>query len=106
MQKAPRIPASACDAAFDFWAAGDYLVPLSGRAFVFPGPRQAGLSAGYTHPLTERSKLRLYTRINNLGGQEYYEDGFRTPGRWAVAGVTFSFRFKSVCAGFRYPSRI
>ncbi|MDQ6701268.1 MAG: TonB-dependent receptor [Acidobacteriota bacterium] len=79
------------DAGFDFWAASDYLYPLSRRAFVFPGPRQAGLSAGYSRSLTERSKLRFYTRVNNLGAQNYYEDGFRTPGRWAVAGVTVSF---------------
>lgn len=79
------------DAALDFLAASDYLFPFSGRTFVFPGPRQVGLSIGYTHPLGESSKVRFYTTIKNLSGQTYYEDGFRTPGRWAVAGMTYSF---------------
>jgi iron complex outermembrane receptor protein len=85
-QFGPRV-----DAALDFLAASDYLFPFSGRTFVFPGPRQAGLSLGYTHPLGESSKVRFYTAIKNLADQTYYEDGFRTPGRWAVAGVTYSF---------------
>jgi outer membrane receptor protein involved in Fe transport len=79
------------DAAFDFLAGSDYLYPFSRRTFVFPGPRQAGLSVGYTYPLGESSRVRFYTTIKNLADQTYYEDGFRTPGRWAVAGVTYSF---------------
>ncbi|MFL6416724.1 MAG: TonB-dependent receptor domain-containing protein [Bryobacteraceae bacterium] len=79
------------DAALDFVAGSDYLFPFSGRTFVFAGPRQAGLSVGYTHPLGETSRVRLYTTIKNLANQTYYEDGFTTPGRWAVAGVTYSF---------------
>ncbi len=79
------------DAAVDLVAASDYLYPFSGRTFVFPGPRQAGLSAGYTQSLTERLKMRWYTRINNLANQRFYEDGFRTPGLWATGGVTLSF---------------
>jgi len=79
------------DAAFDFLAGSDYLFPFSRRTFVFPGPRQAGLSIGYTHPLGESARMRFYTTVKNLGDQTYYEDGFRTPGRWAVAGVTYSF---------------
>jgi iron complex outermembrane receptor protein len=79
------------DGAFEFLAASDYLYQLSRRTFVFPGPRQAGLSAGYTRALTERLNMRVYTRIYNLANQTYYEDGFRTPGRWATGGVKFSF---------------
>ena len=79
------------DAAFDFLAGSDYLYPFSRRTFVFSGPRQAGLSVGYTYPLGESSRVRFYTTIKNLADQTYYEDGFRTPGRWAVAGVTYSF---------------
>jgi vitamin B12 transporter len=86
------------DTALDFLAASDYLFPLSQntfpfsqRTFIFPGPRQANLSIGYTHPLSESSRIRLYTSIKNLADQTFYEDGFRTPGRWAVAGITYSF---------------
>ncbi len=79
------------DAAFNFLAASDYLYPFSGRVFVFPGPRQGGLSVGYTHALRERVTMRIYTRLTNLADQRYYEDGFRTPGFWGVGGVKFSF---------------
>jgi vitamin B12 transporter len=79
------------DGSFEFLAASDFLYPLSRRTFVFPGARQAAASLGYTHPLTERVNLRIYTRFNNLTDQRYYEDGFRTPGRWGVGGLTVSF---------------
>ena len=78
------------DTALDLVTASDYLYPFGSRTFVFSGPRQAGLSAGYTQSLTERFKMRWYVRINNLGNQRFYEDGFRTPGIWATGGVTFS----------------
>ena len=86
------------DAALDFLAASNYLFPLyqntfpfSERTFVFPGARQANLSIGYTHPLSEAARIRFYTSIKNIADQTYYEEGFRTPGRWAVAGITYSF---------------
>ncbi|HXJ40174.1 MAG TPA: TonB-dependent receptor, partial [Bryobacteraceae bacterium] len=79
------------DASFDFLAASDYLYQLTRRTFVFPGPRQAGISGGYTRQVTERLSMRLYGKIRNLSNQTYYEDGYRTPGRWTTGGVTFSF---------------
>ena len=79
------------DAALDWTITSSYVYPFNSLTLVFPGRRQAGLSFGYTHPVSERFSLRLYTRIYNLTGQTFYEDGFRTPGRWAVAGTTLSF---------------
>ena len=79
------------DASLDAVAESGYLYPFSGRTFVFSAPRQIGLSAGYTQPLTERLNVRFYTRVNNVNGQTLYEDGFRTPGRWATGGLVFSF---------------
>ena len=79
------------DAALDAVAESHYLYPFSGRTFVFAAPRQVGLSAGYTQPLTDRLNVRFYTRINNVNGQRLYEDGFRTRGRWATGGLVFSF---------------
>jgi iron complex outermembrane receptor protein len=79
------------DASFEFLTASDFLYPLRSRTFVFPGPRQAALSAGYTRPLSEKIQMRLYGRMNNLLDQLYYEDGYRTPRRWATVGVSFSF---------------
>ncbi len=79
------------DASFDFLAASDYLYQITRRTFVFPGPRQAGASAGYTFSVSEHATMRIFGRVNNLGDQTYYEDGYRTPGRWATGGVTFAF---------------
>lgn len=79
------------DASFEMVAASDFLYQLSRRTFVFPGARQSVLSAGYSRPVTERIAMRIYGRVNNLLDQTYYEDGFRTPRRWAVGGVVFTF---------------
>ncbi|MGI9073433.1 MAG: TonB-dependent receptor [Bryobacteraceae bacterium] len=85
------------DAAMDFEAGSDYLYPLYGlsplssNAYRFAGPRQLGLSAGYSTGLSERASARFYIRVSNALDQDFYEDGFRTPGRWAVAGIHFSF---------------
>jgi vitamin B12 transporter len=79
------------DVSVDFLAASDYLYQLSRRTFVFPGPRQAGISAGYSRQVTDRVTMRLYGKVRNLSNQTFYEDGYRTPGRWATGGVTFSF---------------
>jgi iron complex outermembrane receptor protein len=79
------------DASFEFLAASDFLYQLSRRTFLFPGPRQGVLTAGYTRPLTEKISMRLNVRVNNILDQLYYEDGFRTPRRWATGGVAFSF---------------
>ncbi|HEY3938626.1 MAG TPA: TonB-dependent receptor [Bryobacteraceae bacterium] len=86
------------DASFDFLAGSrflfqlfDPLPPYSALAYSFKGPRQAGLSLGYTRPLGEREKLRIYTRLENLANQDYFENGFPTPGFVARGGVQFSF---------------
>jgi hypothetical protein len=34
---------------------------------------------------------RFYVRVSNALDQSYYEDGFRTPQRWAVGGIHFGF---------------
>ena len=78
------------DLAVDFQGGSSYLYPLYGYAYHFPGPRQLGVSAGYSFHTTERIATRLYVRVWNALGQDYYEDGFRTPPRWAVAGVRFT----------------
>ena len=86
------------DTSFDFLAGSrflyqlfDPLPPFSALAYSFKGPRQASVSAGYTLPLGERNKLRIYTRLENLGNQQYFEDGFPTPGFVARGGVQFTF---------------
>jgi iron complex outermembrane receptor protein len=79
------------DLAMDFEGGSDYLYPLDGYAYQFAGPRQLGLTAGYSLQFTEKTTTRFYVRVSNALGQEYYENGFRTPARWAVAGIRFGF---------------
>lgn len=85
------------DLAMDFVGASSYLFPLYGydfsasTAYLFPGLRQLGIAGGYTRALGERLTARFYTRISNALDQDYYQDGFRTPGIWAVGGVHLSF---------------
>ncbi len=79
------------DLALDFEGGSDFLFPLYGYAYQFAGPRQLGLAAGYSMNLGERTSSRFYVRVSNALDQEYYENGFRTPQRWAVAGVRFGF---------------
>jgi outer membrane cobalamin receptor len=85
------------DAGMDFEGGSDYLYPLYGpsplssTAFRFSGPRQLGISAGYSIGFHEGAAARFYVRVSNTLNQNFYEDGFRTPGRWAVGGVRFSF---------------
>ena len=79
------------DLAMDFEGGSNYLYPLNGYAYQFSGPRQLGVTAGYSFRWSERFDTRLYTRVSNTLDQDYYENGFRTPQRWAVAGVRFSF---------------
>jgi iron complex outermembrane receptor protein len=80
----------------DFLAASDYIsgsffVGSGSRPYQFAGPRRLDTAANYTLPLTERVSLRFYTRIENLLNQRYFEDGFRTPRRWATGGMKLSF---------------
>jgi outer membrane receptor protein involved in Fe transport len=88
------------DAALDFTGGSSYLYPIYGYdaafnyqpfAYRFAGPKLLGLSAGYAIPFGERLTARFYTRVSNALGQNYYAEGFTTPGRWAVAGVKLSF---------------
>jgi iron complex outermembrane receptor protein len=83
------------DITFDFMGASDGIVPFrvgrANRAFVFPGPRKADLAVSYRFDLRESRAVELYTRVDNLFNQNYYEAGFRTPRRWAVAGFRFLF---------------
>jgi len=79
------------DLAMDFEGGSSYLFPLNGYAYEFNGPRQLGLAAGYSVNWRDRVNTRFYVRVSNALNQDYYENGFRTPQRWAVGGVRFGF---------------
>ena len=79
---------------FDFLAASSYLAPLGfpARVFRFDGNRRADLTGGYNVPLKgERFNLRVFGTIENLLGDDYYENGFRTFDRNGRVGLSFGF---------------
>jgi vitamin B12 transporter len=83
------------DAALDFVGGDAYLYPLYGfeaYAYRFRGPKQLGISAGYSIPVREGMSLRFYGRVSNVLNQEFFEEGFPTPGRWAVGGMRLNFQ--------------
>jgi outer membrane cobalamin receptor len=79
------------DVTFDVFAASDYLLNFGTRAFSFDGPVKADLALNYTRALTDRTSLRVFTRVDNFLNRTYYEDGFRTPKAWATAGIKYLF---------------
>jgi iron complex outermembrane receptor protein len=81
-------------ATFDFLAANSYLAPIGfpTRVFRFDGNRRADLTGGYNFPLRgERFNLRVFGTIENLFGDDYYENGFRTFDRNGRVGLSFGF---------------
>ena len=79
---------------FDFLASSSYLVPLGfpTRVFRFDGNRRADLTGGYNIPLKgEKYNLRVFGTIENLFGDDYYENGFRTFDRNGRIGLSFGF---------------
>ncbi len=76
---------------FDFVASSNYIVPIFPRIYRFDGLVKADLGASYTLPLAGTKSIRFYGNVENLFDQDYFEGGFRTPGRAGVGGASFSF---------------
>ncbi|MDP9114108.1 MAG: TonB-dependent receptor [Acidobacteriota bacterium] len=82
---------------FDTLDAGNYLGPLfsdvtfSSRAYSFDGLRRVNAGASYRLPLSETRAVRFFVRGENLLNQNYFENGFRTPGRTMNGGIQFEF---------------
>jgi len=83
---------------FDFSASSDYLAPIfdpvtfASRGYRFKGLAKADLGASYSLPLHgEKRQLRFFGYIDNLFDREYFESGFRTPGRTGRAGASIVF---------------
>ena len=82
---------------FDLAASSDYLAPIfdsntfASRAYRFRGLAKADLGGSYTLPLGETRSLRFFGYVDNLFNREYFESGFRVPGRTGRAGASLSF---------------
>ena len=82
----------------DLSVSSDYLgaifnpITFGSRAYRFGGIAKADLGASYTLPLAAESRsLRFFGYVDNLFDREYFESGFRTPGRVGRAGAMFVF---------------
>ncbi len=83
---------------FDFSASSNYLgaifdpVTFASRGYRFKGLAKADLGASYSLPLgDDKRQLRFFGYVDNLFDREYFESGFRTPGRTGRAGASFIF---------------
>lgn len=83
---------------FDFSASSNYLgavfdpITFASRGYRFKGLAKADLGASYSLPLgDDRRQLRFFGYVDNLFDREYFESGFRTPGRTGRAGASFVF---------------
>ncbi len=84
---------------FDTLDSGNYLGPVfpdfvtafATRAYRFDGLRRVNAGASYRLPLGEFRAVRFFVRGENLVNQEYFENGFRTPGRTVNGGIQFEF---------------
>jgi outer membrane cobalamin receptor len=83
---------------FDLLASSDYLAPIFSNfsfqtyVFRFKGNRRGDVTAGYTFPLSkDKMNIRVYGTVENVFDYDYFENGFRTPGRNARLGLTYSF---------------
>ncbi|HWW77071.1 MAG TPA: TonB-dependent receptor [Pyrinomonadaceae bacterium] len=82
---------------FDLVASSDYLAPVfdpvtfASRAFRFDGIFKGDVTAGYTLPLSDTRRLRLFGKVENVFDRAYYENGFRTPGASGRAGAALYF---------------
>ena len=78
----------------DLFGASDYVLsPFGalGRRMQFAGPIKADVVIRYEVPVAGGKSLEFYVKAENALGRELYEDGFGTPGRWAVGGVRYEF---------------
>jgi iron complex outermembrane receptor protein len=81
----------------DLSLAGSTLAPLfdpvtfASRSYRFEATRRVDLGGGYRLRLADGRRLRLFARLDNLLDRELHENGFRSPGRTAVAGAALEF---------------
>ena len=83
---------------FDFVGTSSYLAPIfsntrfNSYVYRFEGNRRGDLTAGYNFGWRQdKWNLRLFGTVENVFDNEYYENGFRTPGRNARVGLSLGF---------------
>jgi vitamin B12 transporter len=83
------------DVTFDFWGASEYSpsfpTPSATSLFLVTGPKKGDLGVSYTLPVTDKRNVRFYTKIQNVFNNTYFEQCYRSPGIWAIAGMAVKF---------------
>ena len=62
-----------------------------GRRLVFSGPVKADMVVRYDLPLSDSKTLEIYGKAENVFNNDYYENGFGSPGLWAIGGMRLNF---------------
>ncbi len=83
---------------FDFLATSNYLAPIfsntsfSAVTYRFDGNRRGDLTARYSFlTFKEKYKFNIFGTVENIFGNEYFENGFRTEGRTGRIGLGLNF---------------
>jgi iron complex outermembrane receptor protein len=78
----------------DFTASSSYLGELftpNDLAYRFGGLRKADAAISYRLPLSEYGAVRFFAQTSNFLNQDYFQQGFRTPGITGMGGMRFEF---------------
>lgn len=70
---------------------GELFIGFASPIFTFDGYVKADISGSYRLPVWENRSLEFFVKASNVFDDEYFEDGFRTPGIVGTAGVKFRF---------------
>ena len=83
---------------FDLFASDSYLAPVYSSTYFksyvyrFKGSLRGDLTIGHTVPLKrDGQSVRVFATVENVFGQEYFENGFRTFGRTGRLGISLGF---------------
>ena len=79
---------------FDLFAASDYILSPYGaqsRLLSFGGPVKADLVLRYEMPFSDGRRVELYGKLENIFNNDYFENGFASPGAWGIGGVRYRF---------------
>ena len=79
---------------FDLFALSDYVLSpygAQGRRLVFSGPVKADMVVRYDLPLSDSKTLEIYGKAENVFNNDYYENGFGSPGLWVIGGMRLNF---------------
>ncbi|MBI1353796.1 MAG: TonB-dependent receptor plug domain-containing protein [Acidobacteria bacterium] len=79
---------------FDLFAVSDYSFSpygANGRRMIFAGPAKADIVLRYDLPVSDSHTVEIYGKVENFFNNVYYENGFQSPGAWAIGGMRFRF---------------